>query len=131
MDFKEEIHKIPFVKILLPLIALFIVVRYTNNVKIPSVKNNGKFIMRITVVIFSIFLLITPLIFVQNQTITPDQTDSFGVMTYNIQYGINSDGEYNPEEIADYIINSGVSIVGLQEVMRGSLLDGNGGIAKT
>ena len=50
----------------------------------------------------------------------------FGVMTYNIQYGVNSADAYNPQEMANFIIKSGVSIVGLQEVTRASLINGDG-----
>jgi endonuclease/exonuclease/phosphatase family metal-dependent hydrolase len=50
----------------------------------------------------------------------------FGVMSYNVQYGINANNEYDPVTISEFISHSGVDVVGLQEVTRNSIINGNG-----
>ncbi len=111
--------------LLIPIIY-FIYVRMPNSLtSVHQLTNNTKLIQKMILVTFFVLILLTPVIFINNQP-GPVEEDQFGVMTYNVQFGINSEGEYNPDEIANYIVNSGVSVVGLQEVTRGSLLNGNG-----
>lgn len=113
--------------LLIPL-TLFIYFRIPKSrtlMNVYQVTNNVKMLIRILLISALAFLVLTPVVFNYNQSIVTEK-EQFGVMTYNIQYGIDVDGEYNPNDVANYIISSGVSVVGLQEVTRGSLLNGNG-----
>lgn len=56
----------------------------------------------------------------------PETDDQYKIMTYNIHFGIDSDGTYSIENIVDVVDASGADIVGFQEITRSSPLNGFG-----
>lgn len=47
------------------------------------------------------------------------------VMAYNIHSGFDTEGRFSIEELAEVILDSGATLVGLQEVSRGQLITGS------
>lgn len=79
--------------------------------------------------ILLIFMLCTSLLvpYTAQADVTLDHSNEFiTLLNYNIQYGVSTNYKYQPEELANYVINSGADIVTFQEVTRNSFLNGNG-----
>jgi endonuclease/exonuclease/phosphatase family metal-dependent hydrolase len=55
-----------------------------------------------------------------------EESQGLTVMTFNLHYGIDSDGRYYVENMAKIMGQSGAHLIGVQEVTRASLLNGGG-----
>lgn len=56
-------------------------------------------------------------------TSSGEGTPTVTVLSYNIHYGLGTDGEYDLERIAEVITRSGAGIVGLQEISNKAMAD--------
>ncbi len=110
--------------VMLPILIVFWIVKIKNNSNF-NVQYAGIKIKKHFSVVFLLFIISIPILFVFPVN-TNSENNSFSIMSYNLQYGVDSKGDYNPVETANYIIATGVSVVGLMEVPRGSTLNGNG-----
>lgn len=86
--------------------------------------SKGK-LLSILLFIFIIQSLLFPNYTVDTRNEQIDMSN-IGFMTYNLQFGVNQNGEYNPHNVAKYVIESGVSFVAFQEITRSSLINGGG-----
>jgi len=78
------------------------------------------------ITIFVIPSLIAMIMINSSNPSEPVTDDHYKVMTYNIHFGIDTDGLYSVENIVDVVASSGADIVGFQEITRSSPLNGFG-----
>jgi endonuclease/exonuclease/phosphatase family metal-dependent hydrolase len=82
-----------------------------------------------TVFLITIFVIPSLVAMVMINTSNPSEpeTDShIKIMTYNIHFGIDTDGFYSVENIVEVVTSSGADVVGFQEITRSSPLNGFG-----
>ncbi|MHA1911242.1 MAG: endonuclease/exonuclease/phosphatase family protein [Candidatus Kariarchaeaceae archaeon] len=78
------------------------------------------------ITIFVIPSLITMVLINTSNPSEPVTDDHYKIMTFNIHFGIDTDGFYSVENIVDVVSSSGADIVGFQEITRSSPLNGFG-----
>ena len=90
-------------------------------------KNRSQVLTSIFLItIFVIPSLIAMVVINFSDPAEPETDDHYKIMTYNIHFGIDSDGIYSVENIVDVVTSSGADIVGFQEITRASPLNGFG-----
>ncbi len=82
-----------------------------------------------TVIAALIAVPLAQLVFEPPPAPVPGNEGTLRVMTYNIHFGFDADGRHDLEAIARSIESAGASVIGLQEVPRGSLMAGNTDVA--
>jgi endonuclease/exonuclease/phosphatase family metal-dependent hydrolase len=118
--------RIPFTNTVLPFVAIVLIglLLLTAMRRMPQLDAASDW----TSVTIACAMLIVPILVAINYKL-PSATRGTGypvrVMSYNLHNGFNPDGRLDPEALVQTIQEANPDVVGLQEVQRGWLIDGN------